>query len=96
MAHSKNPGGKEDFEGGEIGCDVSRSKDMEGGHSNDSGSDYDSHEKDEEDHSHNDNSANNNGKVQELKNGKLVPINHVHLKTFAARSANIGKKKQRK
>lgn len=36
------------------------------------------------------------GKVSELKNGKLVPINHVHLKTFAARSANIGKKKQRK
>ena len=33
---------------------------------------------------------------KELKNGKLVPINHVHLKTYAARATNIGKKKQRK
>ena len=53
------------------------------------GSDY-------EESSHSEECNANQGKIQELKNGKLVPINHVHLKTFAARSANIGKKKQRK
>lgn len=37
----------------------------------------------------------NLNKISEMKNGKMVPINHVHLKTFAARSANMGKSKMK-
>lgn len=30
-----------------------------------------------------------------MKNGKMVPLNHVHLKTYAARSGNMGKSKKK-
>ena len=95
LAHSKGSGvqKEQEFEGGvddedEIACDVSRH--LEGGNDSNEGSHDEDHSEEAA------GSAMNNEKVSELKNGKLVPINHVHLKTFAARSANFGKKKQRK
>ena len=43
-----------------------------------------------------DQSANQNlNKISEMKNGKMVPINHVHLKQFASRAGTIGKSKKK-
>ena len=43
-----------------------------------------------------DQSANQNlNKISEMKNGKMVPINHVHLKQFASRAGTVGKSKKK-